>query len=235
MSYSITILSSAGLLADWLASQSQVETAIQELASISPGWVYVVVGVGAAIENLFPPIPADTFVVLGAFLSVHGPVTVTGVFLVTWLANTSAALLTYAIARRWGRVVLNTRLGRWLLRPRQLERLATLYHGHGSKMIFFSRFLPAFRVLVPVFAGISHLAFWRTALPIAVASAIWYGVLVTAGALAGRNWQVIVGALGDVNTVLLIVAGLLGIGLTWVWWKTRHHPHDGRYSETGEE
>ena len=234
MPYTITILSSSGLLADWLASPPQVERIIQELASISPGWVYVVVGVGAAIENFFPPIPADTFVVLGAFLSAHGPVTGIGVFLVTWLANTSAALLTYAVARRWGRVALNTRLGRWLIRPRQLERLATLYHGHGTKMIFISRFLPAFRVLVPVFAGISHLAFWRTALPIALASAIWYGVLVTAGAMAGRNWQVIVGALGEVNTVLLIVAGLLGVGLTWIWWKTRHHPHDNRHSETGE-
>ena len=212
----------------------RLEALLGLISSVPVEVTYVLVGVGAAIENLFPPIPADTFVVLGAFLSAHGPVTGTGVFLVTWLANTSAALLTYAVARRWGRVVLNTRLGRWLLRPRQLERLATLYHGHGSKMIFFSRFLPAFRVLVPVFAGISHLAFWRTALPIAVASAIWYGVLVTAGAMAGRNWQVIVGALGEVNTVLLIVAGLLGIGLTWVWWKTRHHPHDSRYSETGE-
>ncbi len=230
----MTILSSAGLLADWLASQSELERVIQDLASIEPGWVYVVVGVGAAIENLFPPIPADTFVVLGAFLSAHGPVTGTGVFLVTWVANTSAALLTYAVASRWGRVVLNTRVGRWLLRPRQLERLAKLYHGHGSKMIFFSRFLPAFRVLVPVFAGISHLAFWRTALPIAVASAIWYGVLVTAGAMAGRNWQAIVQALGNVNTVLLIIAGLLGIGLSWVWWRTRHHPHDSLPGQTGE-
>jgi membrane protein DedA with SNARE-associated domain len=232
--YTISILISSGFFADWLASQSQVEGIIRELAAISPVWVYIVVGVGAAIENVFPPIPADTFVVLGAFLSAHGPVTGTGVFLVTWFANTAAALLTYAVARRWGRMVLNSRLGRWLLRPRQLEKLAKLYHGHGSKIIFFSRFLPAFRVLVPVFAGVSHLAFWRTALPIAVASAIWYGVLVTAGAMAGRNWQVIVGALGNVNTVLLIVAGLLGVGLTWIWWKTRHHPHDSRHSETGE-
>jgi len=234
VSYTINIVSGVGLLADWSASAFQIEAAIHDMASIAPGWIYVVVGVGAAIENIFPPIPADTFVVLGAFLSAHGPVTGTGVFLVTWLANTFAALLTYAVARRWGRVVLNTRLGRWLLRPRQLERLAMLYHGHGSKMIFFSRFLPAFRVLVPVFAGISHLAFWRTALPIAVASAIWYGVLVTAGAMAGRSWPVIVRAMGDVNTVLLSVAVLLGIGLGWVWWKTRHHPHDTRPTESGE-
>ena len=226
-----SFLMSIGLPA---ANLEQLEQAISELAGIAPHWVYGVIGLGVAIENFFPPIPADTFVVLGAFLSVHGRVTGTGVFAVTWSSNTAAALLTYGVARRWGRVVLNTRLGHWILRPRQLERLAALYHGHGSKIIFFSRFLPAFRVLVPVFAGISHLSFWRTAIPIAIASALWYGVLVMAGVLAGRNWQVIVAALGNVNAVLLVVAAVLGSLLTWVWWKTRHHPHDSRHSEMGE-
>jgi membrane protein DedA with SNARE-associated domain len=148
------------------------------------------------------------------------------VFAVTWGTNTVAALLVYGLARRWGRVLLNTRTGRWLLRPRQLERLAALYHGHGSKIIFFSRFLPAFRVLVPVFAGISHLAFWRTAVPIAIAGAVWYGLLVVAGVLAGRNWRAIVGAVGNVNTALLVVAAVLACLLGILWWKTRHHPHD---------
>jgi len=226
---------SVGLPADWLANNpGQLEHAIRELTAIAPHWAYGVIGLGVAIENVFPPIPADTFVVLGAFLSVHGRITGTGVFAVTWCSNTAAALLTYAVARRWGRVVVNTRLGRWILRPRQLERLAALYHGHGSKIIFFSRFLPAFRVLVPVFAGISHLSLWRTAIPIAIASALWYGVLVTAGVLAGRNWQLIVATMGNVNAALLIVAAIIGSVLTWVWWKTRHHPHDSRHSEMGE-
>ena len=50
--------------------------------------------------------------------------------------------------------------------------------------------------------------------------------LGVAGALAGRNWHVIVGAVGNVNTILLIVAGFLASLLGIVWWKTRHHPHD---------
>jgi membrane protein DedA with SNARE-associated domain len=220
------VLGGVSAASSWLIALPELEEILQRLAAIAPHWVYGVVGAGVAIENFFPPIPADTFVLLGAFLSVHGRVTGLGVFAVTWGTNTLAALLNYGLARRWGRVLLNTRTGGWLLRPRQLERLAALYHGHGSKIIFFSRFLPAFRVLVPVFAGISHLPFWRTALPIAIAGAIWYGLLVVAGALAGRNWQLIVGAVDNVNTVLLIVAALVAALLGILWWKTRHHPHD---------
>lgn len=212
--------------ANWLVDPLQIERILETLGGVAPHWIYIVVGAGAAVENIFPPIPADTFVVVGAFLSAEGRATGLGVFGVTWATNTGTALLTYALARRWGRTFLDTRPGRWLLRPRQLERLEALYNGHGAKIIFFSRFLPAFRVLVPVFAGISHLAFWRTALPVAVAAAVWYGVLVYLGVVFGRNWRLILAALGDVNTILLTIAGLLAVALTVLWWRTRRHAHD---------
>jgi membrane protein DedA with SNARE-associated domain len=213
---------------------AQIEAILQELSGVAPHWIYVALAAGVAIENFFPPIPADTFVVLGAFLSAQGELTGTGVFLVTWSMNTAAALLNYGLARRWGRTLLGTRPGRWLLRPRQLEKLAALYNAHGSKIIFASRFLPAFRALVPVFAGISHLAFWRTAIPIALSSAIWYGVLVIAGAAFGRNWRVILDALNNVNLTLLIIAGVLAAFLIVIWWRTRHHPQgEGREGVEG--
>ena len=205
-----------------------VESILSRLAGIEPGWVYAAVGLGAAIENFVPPIPADTFVVLGAFLSAEGRVTSLGIFLATWSTNSLAALLNYAFARRWGRPILATKIGRRLLRPRQLEKLAAMYDAHGSKIIFGSRFLPAFRSLVPFFAGISYLSFWRTALPIAAASGIWYGVLVILGAAFGRNWRSILAALNDVNTLLLSVAGALAVVLAVLWYRTRHHPHEER-------
>ena len=203
-----------------------IEELFRTIAGVAPGWVYLAIAIGAAIENIFPPIPADTFVLFGAFLSAHGPLTATGVFLATWSSNIASALMTYAIARRWGQQAFDTSLGRFLLRPRQLERLAALYDAHGGKIIFGSRFLPAFRSLVPVFAGISRLGFWRTALPVALASGIWYGVLVYVGAMFGRNWQVILDALGDVNTVLGLIAALIAVVLGVIWWKTRRAPHE---------
>lgn len=214
-------------LVAWPLEPFQVREVLRGLAAIAPGWVYLAVGLGAALENIFPPVPADTFVLFGAFLSESGKVTGLGVFLVTWSSNTLSALGSYGVARRWGRKVMATRPGRWLLRPRQLEHLAELYNAHGSKIIFGSRFLPAFRALVPFFAGISHLSFVRTAIPVAAASGIWYGILVYAGVFFGRNWRSLLEALKDVNTLLLVVAGAVAVTVAVFWWRTRHGSDDG--------
>ena len=219
---------------DWLHQVPEIERFLQSLGSVAPQWIYLAAGAGVAVENFFPPIPADTFVVLGAFLSAQGRVTGTGIFLATWSSNTASALLAYGAARRWGRPVLGTRVGRWLLRPRQLERLAALYNAHGAKIIFVSRFLPAFRSLVPIFAGISHLALWRVAIPLALASAVWYGVLVYAGTMLGNNWQAILMALEGVNMLLLLIASVLGIVLAIVWWKTRHYSTELQGHDAGD-
>ncbi|MEE9244726.1 MAG: DedA family protein [Gemmatimonadota bacterium] len=193
------------------------------LGNLHPLIVYLVVGVGAAIENIFPPIPADTFVFAGAFISEQGRATPAGVFLATWLFNVGSALGVYQAGRSWGRGFFATPLGHWLLRPRQLERLGRLYARHGSKIIFVSRFLPGFRALVPVFAGVSRLPFWRTALPLGLASAIWYGLLVLLGTLAGRNWEAIFRVFTNLNSLLAILAGLLAVLVFVLWWRTRHH------------
>jgi membrane protein DedA with SNARE-associated domain len=230
----LSLLCLAGLPDSWLIDQGTVQQVLERLAGVEPHWVYLVLAVGVAIENFFPPLPADTFVAFGAFLTAEGQVTGAGVFLVTWTANTASALLNYGLARHWGREVMGTRAGRWVLRPQQLEKLAALYNAHGSKIIFASRFLPAFRALVPVFAGITHLKFWRTAVPVAAASAIWYGVLVFVGAAFGRNWQTILDALGGVNAALLGIAIALGLLLFVIWWKTRRHPAEPATGDGGE-
>ncbi len=114
-------------------------------------------------------------------------------------------------------------MGRLLLRPKQLARLQEWYAGHGGKIIFFSRFLPGLRALVPVFAGVSHLGAWRTGLPIALASAAWYGALIALGTLVGKNWDLIWHTFGSVNRVLAFVALVVAIAAAWVWWRTRRH------------
>jgi len=89
-----------------------------------------------------------------------------------------------------------------------------------------SRFFPVFRVLVPAFAGISRLGFWRTAIPLALASAMWYAVLLFAGMFASRNLSKVVSAVSAVNVGLVIAAVVLLAGLGVLWWMSRRERQD---------
>ena len=54
--------------------------------------------------------------------------------------------------------------------------------------------------------------------PLAVASAIWYGALVSLGHLAGENAEVV---MGKANRGLLTLSAVLAIVLVAVWWRAR--------------
>ena len=192
--------------------------------NLPPALIYVTIGAGAAIENIIPPIPADTFVLLGAFLAASGRADAVLVFLVTWVCNVATAVLVYRLAHRYGRGFFDTTAGHWLLRPNQLEKIGIFYERWGTPAIFVSRFLPAFRALVPVFAGVTRVPLSRVLPPLALASGLWYGILVYMGALAGRNWQAIVEFFGQFSSALLAVAAVL-IVLVAAWWiRSRQEP-----------
>lgn len=188
--------------------------------------IYLLIAAGAAIENVFPPIPSDVVVLAGAILADRGVLRADVVFLVAWTGNLALSLVVYGAARTYGAGLFATRWGRWLLRPRQLERMAVFYDQYGTLTVLVSRFFPVFRVLVPAFAGVSRLGFWRTAIPLATASAIWYGVLVAGGVLLSRNLPRLVEAVQAANlTVAGIALVLVGL-VVFVWWRTRHHHDD---------
>ncbi|MFC1575902.1 DedA family protein, partial [Gemmatimonadota bacterium] len=177
--------------------------------------------VGSALENIFPPLPADTFVLLGAFLAAGGRVNAWTVFLVTWLANTSTALLVYWTGHRYGRPFFQVGMGRHLLNPTQLRLLGRFYRRWGLPAIFFARFLPGLRAMVPVFAGVTHQPFRVVAFPVLVASGIWYGGLVWLGTTAGRNLPALGRRLLETNRVLLAMAILVFLALGGWWLRTR--------------
>lgn len=188
--------------------------------------VYVLVGAGAAVENLFPPIPSDTFVVLGGVLSDRGVLRWEIVLAVAWGANFVMGCFVYAMGRRYGRAIFDTSWGAWLLRPHQLERMSRFYESYGTLTILVSRFFPVFRVLVPAFAGISRLRFWRMALPLGLASAVWYAVLLWAGVIASRNVPRLVAWVETANVGLLAGAGVLALGVFAWWWRTRRQAEE---------
>ncbi len=200
------------------------------LEGIPPALVYVVLGLGAAIENVIPPIPADTFVLFGGFVSARGLARVELVFVATWLGNVASALLVYLVGYRFGPEFFASGRGRKLLTPGQLRTVEAFYDRWGIAALFATRFLPGLRAVVPVFAGVSKLRLRVVAPPVLVASAIWYGGLTYLGASAGENLEEIQGAISRANRFFLAVALIL-LGLLLLWWRrTRETP-----TEPGKE
>ncbi len=191
------------------------------LLRIPDSLLYLVVGAAAAIENIIPPIPADVIVIAGAVVAGAGEMNAGLLFLCVWFGNVGSALAIYWLGREYGEAFFATRIGRALLAPQQIEALANAYHRWGITIVFFSRFLPVFRPVVPVFAGLARLGFWKTAFPLAAASGLWYGLLVYLGNAAGENWQEVLAFVARFGGWMWLAAGVALVLLGLWWWRTR--------------
>ena len=204
-----------------------IDSLLEWLKALPPLLVYLVVGGIAAVENVFPPVPADVVALFGGFLAGQGTGHPLAMFLVVWIGNLSTALLMYWVGRKKGTEFFRGRIGRMILQPKQMEKLSRFYQRRGTIVIFTSRFLPMFRAVVPIFAGTSSVGFWRAALPMAAASATWYGLVVYLGATAGENWEEIRSTVEASGKWLAAAAGILALGVGWWWWKSRRESAPG--------
>jgi membrane protein DedA with SNARE-associated domain len=209
---------------------SLFDTLLGQLLSLPNVAVYVVIGAMAAVENVFPPVPADTAVAIGALLSYHGSIKASTVFGITWAANVFAATAVYAAGRTLGRHFFTGRLGRRLLHPQRLQRMEDLYRRHGVWGVFVSRFIPGVRAVVPPFAGIARLGVLRAIVPLAIASGIWYGLLTFVIARFARQIEDVVRIVTGLNWIVLALA-LSAVGVV-VWVTRRRRQASGSHHTT---
>jgi len=202
-----------------------LERLLDALASLPLVPTYLVLMALSALENVFPPLPADTAVALGAFLARRGEVSVVPLAALCWLANLASAAGTYVVGRRHGRAFFRDGWGRKLMRPEVLAALEEAYARWGTPGIFLSRFLPGLRAAVPPFAGVAGLPVARALVPAAIASAIWYAFLAFAGYQVAENWDAVKAIVAGTNRVLAIAALVVAvIALAWLRRRSRRRP-----------
>jgi membrane protein DedA with SNARE-associated domain len=194
-----------------------VEAIISWLSALPIGTLYIAIGVISAIENIFPPFPADVVVAFGSFLAARGKASPYSTFLVAWLGNLGGASLMYYVGRRYGSSAFMSRLERWAGKGAE-QRLMALYGRYGLPALFISRFLPAVRAVVPPFAGAMKLPVLPVALAVGAASGVWFAFITFLAYRAGSNWEALYGtivrsgkivALGATALVALVVVVFL--------------------------
>ena len=195
---------------------------LDALAALPRVPTYLVLMILSAVENVFPPVPADTAVALGAFLARRGHISVVPLVLLCWLANTGSAAAMYAFARAHGPAFFRQGWGRKIMPPGVMASLEEAYGRWGTAGIFVSRFFPGVRAAVTPFAGVAGLGPARALVPAALASAIWYALLAFIGYEVAENWDAVKALVADTNRALGIGAVVLTAAAAfWLWRRSR--------------
>jgi membrane protein DedA with SNARE-associated domain len=159
--------------------------------SLTGWWGYVFLFISSVGENLFPPMPGDTFVVLGAFLVGRGQMQFIPAYLSTTAGSIIGFMTLYTVGFRWGRRLFRGKLGTVFSKER-LDKVETWFGRYGYTVLAVNRFLSGFRSIISLGAGISRMN-WKIVFGMALLSCVlWNGLLMVVGMWIGENWIQIV-------------------------------------------
>jgi membrane protein DedA with SNARE-associated domain len=189
---------------------------LEWLSALPEAALLPAIAIAAALENIFPPFPADVVVALGGILAARAGVSPWPAFLAVWLGNVAGAAVMYALGRRFG--------AEWIERKFHLatggaadRRFEGWYKRAGVAGLFLSRFIPGVRAIVPPVAGAMKLPLFSTILAVASASALWYGGITWLAFRAGANWERVMGTVTRSGRWAALGAGVLIVAGAAVW------------------
>ncbi|MBN2030505.1 DedA family protein [bacterium] len=187
---------------------------LQDFFRSLEGWgAYLFLFLSSMVENLFPPFPGDTFVILGAFLVGRGQLGFFPAYVSTTLGSLAGFMTLYLVGRKLGKRFLEGRAWRFFSQE-HFNRVLRWFDRYGNTVIALNRFFSGFRGVVSLGAGIVRMDM-KIVLSLGFLSClIWNSILMGVGIWIGENWIMIV------RNYQLGVLCLLFLLLIFLWIKT---------------
>jgi membrane protein DedA with SNARE-associated domain len=133
------------------------------------------------------------------------------------MAVTAGASILYGISRRYG-VTLIARYGHFVhCPPERIESVRPIMTRWGVLAVIFGRHIPGMRVPITVLAGILRFPYPLFVGGVAISTTIWAGFFLAVGIRLGPAVEGLTHPHGLIW--LALIAAVLGIGLTLLWWR----------------
>ncbi|MPT47368.1 MAG: DedA family protein [Sphingobium sp.] len=179
------------------------------------------IGLLMVLENVFPPIPSELIMGIGGIRVGQGRMEMLPLLLAGTVGTTIGNYFWYWVGYRLGIEKLRPlvrRFGRILtLEWRDVETMNRLFTRHGEKIVFFFRFMPAFRTMISLPAGLFHMGKWRFLIWTGAGALIWNIILAGSGHILGANFARIDDYLGPATTVAIAMGILFYVWRLIVW------------------
>ncbi len=190
-----------------------MDTFVDFILAQDPAVVIALLMILSALENVFPPVPADVAAALGTFWAVRSGRSALWIGFLCFAANQASAVAVYFFARARGEAILRSRMFRALMPEGIQTVVARNIDRFGALGVFFSRFLPGLRAAVLPFAAIHGLSPARALLPAAAASFLWYAALTIVGSALGLAYDQVRFAVARVTGVLGVIGVIVTLAL----------------------
>jgi membrane protein DedA with SNARE-associated domain len=184
------------------------------LDSLLATYGYLAVFVFVGIESLGIPVPGETMLVTAAIYA-----GTTGRLSIFWVivASSAGAIvgdnIGYVIGRTGGYRLLK-RYGRYIrLEENRLRLGQYLFDKHGSKVVFFGRFVSVLRTYAAFLAGTNRMRWPRFLVANASGGIVWatlygLGAYLASGVIATLSTPVAIG-LGALAVVVIVAGGII--------------------------
>lgn len=192
------------------------------------------IGFLMVLENVFPPIPSELIMGIGGIRVGQGHMAMVPLLFAGTLGTTIGNYFWFLVGVKFGFTRLRPlveRYGRWAtLEWRDVEALNRLFAKYGQIIVFFFRFMPAFRTMVSLPAGLFRMGHWRFLAWTAAGALIWNVVLAYAGYLLGAHFADVDKYIEPVTTVTIGLAVVFYIYrlITWRPSEARTHSVQAR-------
>lgn len=195
-------------------------------------WVYEVIRQGGyfgimllmALENIIPPIPSELIMGLGGIAVARGDMQFWPLLMWGTLGAVLGNYVLFLVADRLGYERLHPfidRWGRWLtLEWADVEKAGRFLRHHGHWVVFGLRFMPMFRTVISIPAGLAHMGHARFLLFTGAGAAIWNALLILGGRWLAHKLTEAEQWLGYA-TLVVVAAALVFYVWRVVGWKPR--------------
>lgn len=180
---------------------------------VPPDLGYAAVGVLIAVESMGVPVPGETALIAAAVLAGRGKLDIGVVIAVAAAGAIIGDNIGYAIGRRGGRKLLESRRGPFYERRRRLVAYGdSFFERHGAKAVFLGRWMSLLRITAAWMAGANRMPARRFFLYNALGGISWAAsvalVAYWLGEAAGKVLEK-AGVAGAALFGLVVVAGFV--------------------------
>jgi len=179
---------------------------------------YAVVFLFVAVESLGIPLPGETVLVTAAALAALGHLSIWWVIAVAAAGGIVGDAAGYWIGRLGG-VALLKRYGRFVhFDQHKLDKVHSFFDRHGSKAVFFGRFIALLRTWAALLAGTAQMPYRVFTLYNVLGGITWATLFGTLGYVFGRSLPLLERYIGQASlAVVLLIALVVALWLGWRW------------------